>query len=237
MATISIIQTKPASTPFKLLNLTFIVFRNFLDIMPLKDLHTLSKQNDTVKTMSRFRGEVVRCLEIQTGVITDDVDYTSYSHLINRPYKTTPFEVLRVLMDASIDPDVLLSKLNEKCYTELDLHGEYNWKHVVTFLHEGVKFIELNDTMNLPQTDMKEFFKILTEFKIQEIFFFPKNRDADWAEAALKSWSSVIGTDLEPWEYDAQIGAMALKIPIGNRVMKVYYDDSDEGDVDMYYDN
>uniref|UniRef100_A0A7E4VB59 Uncharacterized protein n=1 Tax=Panagrellus redivivus TaxID=6233 RepID=A0A7E4VB59_PANRE len=147
-------------------------------------------------------------------------DDTSYTRLMNRPYKTTPFEGLDVHMGPDIIPEALLSKMDGKCYTELCLNGEYHWKDIMPFLHKGLKGVYLHDILDLPQADMKEFFRILLTFRIPDISFVHDDCDDAWAEAALEAWSLVVGSDLGPLV--PKYGSKAVKIPIGDTDIEVF---------------
>uniref|UniRef100_A0A7E4VT30 DUF4869 domain-containing protein n=1 Tax=Panagrellus redivivus TaxID=6233 RepID=A0A7E4VT30_PANRE len=162
--------TKSASTPFKLLDSAFPVLRNFLDIMPMTSLFFLRQESNTVKSMSRFRGKIVYSLSIVTDTVEPwDDRYELYSNVIQRPYNVTPCCLLEVHMGPDICPKAVLSKMNEQSYTRLDVGGDYDWKQVVSFLHAGISNgVRLYDDMDLPETDMEEFFKILASYKFKE---------------------------------------------------------------------
>uniref|UniRef100_A0A7E4ZZB1 F-box domain-containing protein n=1 Tax=Panagrellus redivivus TaxID=6233 RepID=A0A7E4ZZB1_PANRE len=213
--------TPPAQSSFKLLDLEFPVLRDFLDVMPLKQLSSLHWSSEIIKSKSSFRGEIVYTLRVKT----DEVNlycYTKYSEILNCTSCISPCITLAVYMGPDISHEALLSKMEPQCYRVIDLDGHYHWNDVIGFLYTGIKWVRLVGNLNLPPVDMEEFFKILLSFKIHRIFFSHKGCSRPWSDVAFQAWSSVIGTDLEPMNYEFNHGAHVMKVPNGDTTMEVH---------------
>uniref|UniRef100_A0A7E4VKT0 F-box domain-containing protein n=1 Tax=Panagrellus redivivus TaxID=6233 RepID=A0A7E4VKT0_PANRE len=193
--TISKKSTKSARGPFNLHNTTFAVLRMFLDTMPLKDLYKLRKTSATVKSMSHFRGEIVKGLDINTDTVeTPYRKCMSYSEYMNLKAPIKPYASLSVHMGSDIVTEALVAKMKEKVYYDLDISGEYTWKDVITLLHPGISKLSLYDHMDLPKEGMEEFFKMLVHCKIEGITFYTETGDSRWIDGAMKTWTSLIKT-------------------------------------------
>uniref|UniRef100_A0A7E4V0F6 F-box domain-containing protein n=1 Tax=Panagrellus redivivus TaxID=6233 RepID=A0A7E4V0F6_PANRE len=198
MTPASTIPTKSTIVPFNFLESTYPVLRNFLEVMPLKELYYLRQKNENVNSLSRFRGEIVDVLCIITDTVEPwNCQYISHSEFMNRPTPTKPFAYLDVVMGSDISPKALLAKIGEQQYFGLYISGEYHWQDVVSFLHPGVSVLCLYEIMELPKEDMKKFFKILIDYKIERIQFCNNTCEESWFYAAHKTWNSLIGTGLK----------------------------------------
>uniref|UniRef100_A0A7E4ZUU8 GP-PDE domain-containing protein n=1 Tax=Panagrellus redivivus TaxID=6233 RepID=A0A7E4ZUU8_PANRE len=190
-----------SSSTVHLPSLSFGVRRNFFDIMPLNVLNALREQSDTAKSMTKFRGEFINCLNVQTDAFKECpwYNYTLYSEVMNRQFNTTPVERLTVHMGPDVDPEALLTKM-EKCYRDLYLIGDYDWKDVIAFLHAGVECVSLSGNMNLPVDNMEEFLQSLMWFKIKKVCFFNDNCKKFWLPTAFEYIHKQIGTTVKSVE-------------------------------------
>uniref|UniRef100_A0A7E4VHP7 F-box domain-containing protein n=1 Tax=Panagrellus redivivus TaxID=6233 RepID=A0A7E4VHP7_PANRE len=187
-----------ATVSFQLPTLRFPVLRNFLDIMPLKDLYILRQK---VPDAARFRGDIMDIV----CVASDNAEqlnpqlegFFPYSQFMGRHVPLKPADRLEVYMGNDICPEALKAKLVELEYSNLYIKGEYEWKQVFNFLHAGVKCVCLYDNLNLPLEDMEDFFKALLSYKISKVNFFNKNCNELWAETATKVWQTLTGTALQ----------------------------------------
>uniref|UniRef100_A0A7E4VA93 F-box domain-containing protein n=1 Tax=Panagrellus redivivus TaxID=6233 RepID=A0A7E4VA93_PANRE len=180
--------------PFNLLSLSLPMLRNFIDIMPLKDLYTLRKNSDKITSLSHFRGDIVQILSI----ITDNVEpwddkLVRYSDYMNQAV-VKPYSIIYVYMGSDICPEALLAKMEEQVYHFVFLADEYDWKQVITFLHAGVTNLNTSGIMHLPEEDMETFLKRLSNYKVKDILFSDRNCVKIWFDTACKTWNSLIGT-------------------------------------------
>uniref|UniRef100_A0A7E4VTA6 F-box domain-containing protein n=1 Tax=Panagrellus redivivus TaxID=6233 RepID=A0A7E4VTA6_PANRE len=191
---VSTFATKPATVPFNLLSLSHGALHNFLDIMPVKHLHVLRKGSDTVKSLSKYRGEVMMDLRVVTDTVGDDFyGYMRFSEVMNRRCIITPVQLLDVHMGPDIVPNVLLSKMEGQHYRELWLTGNYDWKAVVTFLHAGVEVVSLHGFMHLPAENLKEFFNALVCCKVKYVSMQNTNYQPSWLFTAQKMFKNAVG--------------------------------------------
>uniref|UniRef100_A0A7E4UR29 NYN domain-containing protein n=1 Tax=Panagrellus redivivus TaxID=6233 RepID=A0A7E4UR29_PANRE len=205
---------------FNLSSMPFVVRRNFIDVMPLKDLNVLRAQSDAAKILSKFRGEFVKFLNVQTDTYKDYpwYGYTLYSEVLKRQFNTTPTERLTVHMGADVDPQALLSKM-ELCYRDLYLLGDYDWTDVIAFVHAGVEVITLNGNMNLPVDKMEEFLSNLMNFNIKKICFFNDNCKKFWLPTAYEIIHKHIGATIKSVEVMEGFYPMIEAVTTDNKVI------------------
>uniref|UniRef100_A0A7E4VXV4 F-box domain-containing protein n=1 Tax=Panagrellus redivivus TaxID=6233 RepID=A0A7E4VXV4_PANRE len=161
-----------------------------IEVMPLETLYHARHANDDIKRYSDHRGDIVDSLLVKRGNPLDE-GYITYSQMINRPRKLTPFNHLSIHMRPGFDPKALVAKMDTQIYRTLNIYGSYHWQQVFHFLHFDLATVKLFGKMKMNKAwEAKYLFAAIAHYEVQE-FSLLTDGALCWNHEAFDTWKDL----------------------------------------------